>query len=63
MDMTEDSLACRDVRELIVLELSRSPPNDLPSSLAFLLSFLLLREKKDFAPEDCRDFASADDIT
>jgi hypothetical protein len=59
--MTEDSLACRDARELDdSLALSKSPPSDLPSSLAFLLSFLLLREKKDLPPEeDCRDFAAS----
>lgn len=61
-DITEDSLVCLDDRELVALDCSISPPNDLPSSLAFLLSFLLLREKKDFPPEDCRVFPSALDI-
>lgn len=62
MDTIEDSLVCLDERELAALDCSRSPPRDLPSSLAFLLSFLLLLEKNDFPPEDCRVLPSAPDI-
>ena len=51
IDAIEEPLACRDDRDPVVLVLSRSAPN-LPSSLAFLLSFLLLLEKNDLPPED-----------
>lgn len=51
IDATEDPLACRDDRDPAVLDFSKSAPN-LPSSLAFLLSFLLLLEKNDLPPDD-----------
>jgi hypothetical protein len=60
-EATEESLACLDERDPLVLALSRSPPS-LPSSLTSLLSFLLLLEKNDFPPEDCLAFESALDM-
>ena len=62
IDATDEPLVCRDDRDPAVLALSRSPPKYFPSSLTFLLSFLLLLEKNDFPPEDCLDLLSAADI-
>ena len=62
IDATDDPLVCLDDRDPIVLALSRSPPKYFPSSLAFLLSFLLLLEKNDFPPDDCLDLLSPADI-
>ena len=59
--VNEESLLCRDDLDPLVLAVS-SPPKYLPSSLAFLLSFLLLLEKKDLPPDDCLDLLSPDDM-
>lgn len=54
---------CVDERDVMELALSRSAPKYLPSSLTFLLSFLLL-PKKDLAPDDCLvDLLSPDMIS
>jgi hypothetical protein len=62
IDTAEESRVCLDDLEPLELALSNSPPKDLPSSLTFLFSFLVLREKKDFPPEDCLDLLSAADM-
>ena len=56
IDATEEPRVCRDDRD----PESKSPPKYLPSSLTFLLSFLLLREKNDLPPDDCLDLVSDD---
>lgn len=62
IDAMDDPRICLDVRGPVEFALSRSPPRYLPSSLTFLLSFLLLREKKDLLAEDCLDLLSPVDM-
>ena len=62
IDATEDPLVCLDDLDPLELVLSRSPPKNLPSSLAFLFSFLPVLEKNDLPPDDCRDLLSTADI-
>jgi hypothetical protein len=61
MDILESLLGCEDL-DPTEPALSDSPPVLLPSSLATFLSFLLLLEKKDLPPEDCRALLSAADM-
>ena len=58
----EEFLVCLDDRDPTEPALSRSPPKYLPSSLAFLFSFLCPLEKNDLPPEDCRDLLSGADM-
>jgi hypothetical protein len=62
MDTLEEFLVCREVLELTEPDWSTSPAPYLLSSAAFLLSFLVLLEKKDLPPEDCLDLLSAADM-
>jgi hypothetical protein len=62
IDTFEEFLVCRDDREPVELTLSNSLAAYLPSSAAFFLSFLALREKNDLPPEDCLDLLSAADM-
>jgi len=60
IDATDEPRVYLDDRDPTELAFSKSAPKYFPSSLTFLLSFLLLREKNDFPPEDCLDLSDAD---